>query len=92
MDEQLQTPKYARKTAIPDQLATRPKILQKPYSAIRVLTLTDSSVPIVIRPCTTVAEFNATPSDLTQAALESLRTHGFTIPFPQREVCLPGPV
>lgn len=76
--------------AIRDLLAAHPKILQAPEPVIRVLTLSDSSVNIAIRPWTAVADFNTASSDITQAVLETFRERGITIPFPQREVRLLG--
>lgn len=76
--------------AIRDLLAAHPKILQAPEPVIRVLTLSDSSVNIAIRPWTAVADFNTASSDITQAVLETFRERGIQIPFPQREVRLLG--
>lgn len=76
--------------AIRDLLAAHPKILAEPEPVIRVLTLADSSVLIAVRPWTTVADFNAASSDITQAVLETFRARGIAIPFPQREVRLLG--
>ena len=76
--------------AVRDLLAAHPKILQEPEPMIRVLTLTDSSVQIAIRPWTPVADFHTTSGDITQAVLETFRERGISIPFPQREVRLLG--
>ena len=74
--------------AIRDLLAAHPKILQEPEPMIRVLTLSDSSVNIAIRPWTTVDDYYDTSSEITQAVLETFRERGIRIPFPQREVRL----
>lgn len=76
--------------AIHDLLAAHPKILQAPEPMIRLLALSDSSVNIAIRPWTTVEDYYDTSSDITQAVLETFRTRGIHIPFPQREVRLLG--
>ncbi|MFN3716754.1 MAG: mechanosensitive ion channel family protein [Thiobacillus sp.] len=76
--------------AIRDLLAAHPRVLAAPEPVIRVLTLADSSVQIAVRPWTSVADFNAASSDITQAVLETFRDRGIAIPFPQREVRLLG--
>ena len=76
--------------AIRDLLAANPRVLQQPEPVIRVLSLGDSSVLIAVRPWTSVADFNAASSDVTQAILETFRARGIAIPFPQREVRLLG--
>jgi small conductance mechanosensitive channel len=76
--------------AIRDLLRAHPKILQEPEPVIAVLTLADSNVTIAIRPWTAVSDFNAASSDITQAVLETFRSRGIAIPFPQREVRLLG--
>ena len=55
---------------------------------IRVLSLSDSSVNIAIRPWTTVDDYYDTSSEITQTVLETFRERGIHIPFPQREVRL----
>jgi small conductance mechanosensitive channel len=74
--------------AIHDLLAAHPKILKDPEPLIRVLSLSDSSVNIAIRPWTTVDDFYDTSSEITRAVLEAFRERGIHIPFPQREVRL----
>jgi small conductance mechanosensitive channel len=77
--------------AIRDLLAAHPKILPAPEPVISVLTLADFRVQIAIRPWTSVADFNNTSSDITQATLETFRARGIAIPLPQREVRLLDP-
>jgi small conductance mechanosensitive channel len=76
--------------AIHDLLAAHPKILHDPEPMIRVLTLSDSSVNIAIRPWVGVDDFYDASSDITRAVLETFRERGIHIPFPQREVRLLG--
>jgi small conductance mechanosensitive channel len=76
--------------AIHDLLAAHPKILKQPEAIIRVLSLSDSSVQIAVRPWASVPDFNAASSDITQSVLETFRARGIAIPFPQREVRLLG--
>lgn len=76
--------------AIDDVLAAHPAILKDPAPLIHVLTLSDSSVNIAIRPWVAVADFYDASSDITRGVLESFRERGIHIPFPQREVRLLG--
>jgi len=75
---------------IQDLLAAHPKILREPEPMIRVLTLSDSSVNIAIRPWVGVNDFYDASSDITRGVLERFRERGIHIPLPQREVRLLG--
>ena len=78
---------YAKSLAA-ELIAANPKILQTPAPEICVTALADSSVQIAIRPWASADDFNMASSELTQAVLETFRTRGISIPFPQREVRL----
>ncbi|MEW5966857.1 MAG: hypothetical protein AB1720_07675 [Pseudomonadota bacterium] len=76
--------------AIDDVFAAHPKVSQEPRPVIGVLALGDSSVNIAIRPWVAVAGFHQAASDLTRAALETLRARDIRVPYPQCEVRLLG--
>jgi small conductance mechanosensitive channel len=68
--------------------AAHAKIQSLPEPVVRVLTLTDSSVRIAIRPWVAVTDFIDASSEITQAVIETFRQSGIVIPLPQREVRL----
>lgn len=69
-------------------LAQNPKVLQEPKPVISVLALADSHVQMAVRPWTSVTDFNAVSSEVTQAVLAAFRANGISMPVPQREVRL----
>jgi len=73
---------------IHEVLAANARIQTVPEPVVRVLTLTDSSVRIAIRPWVAVTDFIDASSEITQAVIETFRERGIVIPLPQREVRL----
>jgi small conductance mechanosensitive channel len=71
-------------------LAANPKVLRDPVPLVQVATLADSSVNIAIRPWVSVEAFPSAAGEINKAVLETFRSHGISIPFPQREVRLLG--
>ncbi|MCE3225160.1 MAG: mscS [Nitrospira sp.] len=68
-----------------------PNVLRNPAPMIGITGFADSSITLSIRPWVQVASVGAAQIDLNQAILQTLRTEGVDIPFPQREVRLLNP-
>ncbi len=77
--------------AIREVLAAHPHILDEPAPVIRVLALGESRISIAIQPWTHVEHFYTASSDVTRTVLETFRTRGIRIPFPQHDVRLLNP-
>jgi len=73
-------------------VAAHPKILKDPAPTIRVNELADSSVNIVVRPWCRTADYWDVYWDLHEQVKRTFDAEGINIPFPQRDMHLPGPV
>jgi small conductance mechanosensitive channel len=71
-------------------LAGTPSVLQDPAPLVQVATLADSSINIAICPWVSVTDFPNAGGDIYQKVLESFRSGGIAIPFPQREIRMLG--
>lgn len=71
-------------------LRANPRVLQQPAPYVHVSTLADSSVIITVRPWVKVPDYADAVGELNRTLLETFRTKGIEIPFPQREVHLVG--
>jgi small conductance mechanosensitive channel len=76
--------------AIDEVLRANPRVLQDPKPVVQTILLGDSSISIGVRPWVQVPDFTAAAGEINRAILETLRTRGITMPFPQREVRLIG--
>ncbi len=65
-----------------------PRVLIDPEPLVKVTSLGESSVDLLVRVWTLPADFLVTSYDLTLAIKQRLDAEGFTIPFPQRDVHL----
>jgi small conductance mechanosensitive channel len=74
--------------AVNELLRANPRVLQQPVPYVHVSTLADSSVNITVRPWVKVPDYPDAIGELNRAVLETFRTRGIEIPFPQREVYL----
>jgi small conductance mechanosensitive channel len=74
--------------AISGVLQANARVLRDPAPIVQTLLLGDSSVSIGIRPWVSVSDYRAAMGEINQAVLESFRSRGIVIPFPQREVRL----
>lgn len=63
-------------------------VLEEPAPLIQVASLDDASVEISVKPWVNVSDYVRTRGEINQAILESFRSKGIVIPFPQREVRL----
>jgi small conductance mechanosensitive channel len=73
---------------IADILKGNPRVLQEPAPVVRIVTLADSSVNIVIRPWVAVPDHGPVTGEVYRAVAEAFRAREIDIPFPQREVRL----
>jgi len=76
--------------AVNELLRANPRVLQQPAPYVHVNTLADSSVNITVRPWVKVPDYPDAIGELNRAVLETFRTRGIEIPFPQRDVHLVG--
>ena len=76
--------------AIDGILRANARVLQEPAPVVGVSQLADSSVNISVMPWVTVPDFVPAGAEINRAILETFRTQGIAIPFPQREVRLLG--
>jgi small conductance mechanosensitive channel len=74
------------KTVIEQLFAADPRILADPAPGVWTSGLGESSVDLVIRGWTRVADLWATQTDLRRAIKEAFDAEGISIPFPQREL------
>ncbi len=76
--------------AVHEVLSANPRVLRDPEPLVQVSTLSDSSVKIALKPWVSVPDYYAAIGEINKALLETFRTRGIDIPFPQREVRLLG--
>ncbi len=74
--------------AISEVLLANPRVLHDPAPVVQTLLLGDSSVSIGIRPWVGVNDYRAATGEINRAVLETFRSRGIAMPFPQREVRL----
>ena len=75
---------------IGEVLEAHPRVLKDPPPVVGVSSLGPSSVNLLIKPWTSVTDFNPAQAELYQTLLEQFRTSGVSIPFPQREIRMLG--
>lgn len=75
-------------SVVADVLRNNPRVLQDPAPYIQVTSLADSSVNISVKPWVNVPDFAVSAGELNKAIIETFRSRGISIPFPQREVRL----
>lgn len=66
------------------------KVLKEPAPGLSISVLADSSVNISVNPWVNVPDFGAAGSDINKALVETFRSSGIDIPFPQREIRMLG--
>ena len=74
-----------------DILKQNRRVLQDPEPVLRVVTLADSSINILVAPWVNVPDFGPASGEVAKSIAEEFRAHGISIPFPQREVRLLNP-
>lgn len=76
---------------VTEVIRQNPRVLKEPAPVIRVATLADSSINIVIKPWVNVPDFGPAIGEVNKAVVEAFREKGISIPFPQREIRLLNP-
>jgi small conductance mechanosensitive channel len=76
--------------AINEVLQANPRVLRDPAPVVQTDLLADWSVNIGVRPWVLVQDYVAASGEINSAILESFRSRGIVMPFPQREVRLIG--
>ncbi len=66
------------------------KVLKEPAPGLSISVLADSSVNISVNPWVNVPDFGAAGSEINKALVETFRSSGIDIPFPQREIRMLG--
>lgn len=77
---------------IVDIVASHPKTLKDPVPVIKVHELGDSSVNFVVRPWAATGDYWEVYWDITRQVKERFDQGGIGIPFPQRDIHVPGQI
>lgn len=75
---------------IREVLAKSPRILKDPVPIVAVGAFGDSSIEIMVKPWSALADFAEAAAEIKLAMVDGFRSRGIEIPFPQREVRLLG--
>ncbi len=67
-------------------LNANPRVLKEPKPSFGVARLADSAVMLGVMPWVAVPDYVAAGAELNKAILETFRSRGIAIPFPQREI------
>ena len=67
-------------------LGKNPRVLKDPAPLVSVGAFGDSTIEILIRPWSSLAEFGDAAPEIKLAVLEAFRSRRIEIPYPQREV------
>ena len=78
--------------AIEDVCAQHEKVLDHPETVVRVHELGDNSVNIVVRPWARTVDYWDVYWDLMRGVKERFDAEGISIPFPQRDLHVPGTI
>ncbi len=76
--------------AIGEVLQSNPHVLKEPAPVVQTLLLGETAVTIGIRPWVAVSDYLSALGEINKTVLETFRTRGIVVPFPQREVRLIG--
>lgn len=77
--------------AVGDVLNQNPRLLKEPVPVVRVATLANSSINIMVKPWVNVPDYGPASGEVNKAIVEEFRARNISIPFPQREVRLLNP-
>ncbi len=66
------------------------RVLKDPAPVVAVDSFGDSSIELIIRPWSTLAEFGAAAAEIKLGIVDAFRARNVAIPFPQREVRVVG--
>lgn len=76
------------KAALMDEIVKDERVLKDPAPFIGVLSMSDSSIDLAVRPWVKVEDYWPSFFALNEAIKKRLEAEGLTIPFPQRDVHL----
>jgi small conductance mechanosensitive channel len=76
--------------AIHDMVSANSRVLRDPAPLVQIVALADSMVQIALKPWVAVEDYGPVVGELSLAVVETCRSRGITIAFPQREVRLIG--
>ncbi|MHC5003615.1 MAG: mechanosensitive ion channel family protein, partial [Planctomycetota bacterium] len=83
----------AKATAIlEEEMSQHEKVLKDPEPIVRVHELGDNSVNLIARPWTRTSDYWDVYWDLMRSVKERFDAAGVNIPFPQRDLHIPGPI
>ena len=85
------TGSHSALAAVNEVLGLNLRVLKEPSAVVGVAVLADSSVQIVIKPWTNVADYGPAGAEINKAIVEEFRSRKISIPYPQREVRLLNP-
>ena len=74
------------KEALMDEVKKDARVLADPAPVVAVVKMADSSIDLVVRPWTNVADYWGVYFDLTENMKKRIEAEGMSIPFPQRDV------
>lgn len=74
------------KAALLDEVNKSPLILKNPAPMVGVLSMSDSSIDLAVRPWVTQKDYWDAYFSLNEAIKKRIEAEGLTIPFPQRDV------
>jgi small conductance mechanosensitive channel len=77
-------------TAVEEILRANTRILRDPPPFLHATQLADSAVVLSVKPWVAVPDFGDATGEITRSILETFRTRGIQMPYPQREVRLLG--
>lgn len=75
-----------------EMLGAHPKVLSDPSPVVRVSELADNSVNLIARPWTKTSDYWDVYWDMMRDVKLRFDREGINIPFPQRDIHLPGPI
>ncbi|MGE4489156.1 MAG: mechanosensitive ion channel family protein [Kiritimatiellales bacterium] len=76
------------KAALMDEITKHPAVLKDPVPFIGVLSMSDSSIDLAVRPWVKVEDYWDVFFALNEGIKKRIEAEGLTIPFPQRDVHL----
>ena len=75
-----------------EAIKSHPKVLAEPVPVVKLHELGDNSVNLIARPWSNTADYWDVYWDLTSDVKRRFDEAGINIPFPQRDIHVPGPI
>jgi small conductance mechanosensitive channel len=76
--------------AVEEIVRTNPRVLRDPAPFLQATQLGNSAVMLAVKPWVAVSDFGDATGEINKAIVETFRTRGIVIPYPQHEVRLLG--